>query len=54
VTLRVNEKAVPGRYNLAVGLYNAQEGGKCLPLYAADGQPIPDASLILSELSVEP
>ncbi len=52
VVLKIAPDARPGRYTLAVGLYDAQNGGARVPAYDAAGNPLPDSRVVLTELEV--
>ena len=54
VTLSVAPDARPGQYTLAVGLYDAQNGGARVPALDEAGHPLPDSRVILTELDVGP
>jgi hypothetical protein len=52
VPLRISGSARPGTYTVEVGFYDMKKDLTRLPLYAADGALIPNASLMLLELKV--
>jgi hypothetical protein len=53
VTLRIADAAKPGSYALQVGLYNSEDGAR-LPARDRQGKPLPDDSVLLETLRVEP
>lgn len=53
VTLPVSRTTPQGVYNLSVGLYDAQVGGRRAPLFAVDGQELTDAQAVLTSITVQ-
>lgn len=53
VTLQVAADAKPGRYRLVSGFYDAQSGGERVAAFGADGQPLTDNLVILSDVIIE-
>ncbi len=53
VQLQVKADAPPGVYGLYTGLYDAAAGGQRLPAQDAHGDPIPDARVMLTEITIQ-
>lgn len=45
--------AKPGRYRLISGFYDAQSGGERLAAFGADGKPLTDNLVVLSDVIIE-
>ena len=54
LTLSIAPDAPPGRYTLAIGLYDAQNGGERVPITGDGDQFLPDSRLILKDLEIRP
>lgn len=54
VTLTVNTDAVPGTAHLLLGFYDAAAGAERIPVFDAEGAPLPDAALPLAEVEIAP
>jgi hypothetical protein len=52
--LQVGRDTASGKYRLEIGFYDAEQGAERTPLYDQSGRPLPDASLVLTEIEVLP
>jgi hypothetical protein len=54
MTVPLAPEAAPGVYALRVGLYDPGAEGARVTIFGPDGEPLPDATIVLTELQIEP
>ncbi len=52
IPLQISAESKPGTYTLQVGLYDGANGAVRVPLFAGDGQPLPDAQFPLTTMVI--